>query len=71
MQTKRQIAEKIADLLFGHGEIQANRLILVKEKSPGGGRVTNAIDLGGWSKGAVIDRIIDVLNDLDQKSRPA
>jgi hypothetical protein len=51
--TMRELAEQIADDLFTNGEGKpADRLVLT---------VNGRRDLGGWSRGAVIDRVVAIL----------
>jgi hypothetical protein len=58
----RQIAQRIADDLFVNGEgVEAERLVLWLDSQDA--------NLGGWSKRAVIDRIVKVLVDFRPSTR--
>lgn len=56
--TRREVAERIADYLFSNGGgKEADRLLLVIEDSSCSAKVSNARYLGGWSKAAVRDAV--------------
>ncbi len=57
-----QIVDAILDRLFtnGSGE-KANRLLLIQESRSGAAKVTDATDLGGYSRTAVRDILRDAL----------
>lgn len=66
-ETNRQVAERIAEYLFKNGAgSEADRLLLVKEDYNCSARVTQAVNLGGWSKKAVVDAIESLIREGKQ-----
>lgn len=64
MKDTNEIANTIADYLFKSGisNKEADRLLLVIEDRSCSAKVSDARYLGGWSKAAVRDSIINILN---------
>jgi len=60
-----QGVDELVDRLFrnGFGD-EADRLLLVREAKSGNAKVTNADDLGGWSKAAVKAMLTVACSDL-------
>ena len=58
----KQTLHQLVESLFTNGaKSKATRLVLVKEEHNGSARITGALDLGGWSREAIKDRIQDFL----------
>lgn len=68
-ETPRAIAERIADYLFSNGGgKEADRLLLVIEDSSCSAKVSDARYLGGWSKAAVRDAVLRVLESSQEST---
>lgn len=66
MAEKKQIAEAIANYLFQNGNgMEADRMLLVVEDRSCSAKVSDARYLGGWSKKAVQDAVLRILESTE------
>ena len=66
MADKSQIAEAVANYLFANGwGVEADRLLLVVEDRSCSAKVSDAQYLGGWSKPAVINVVLRILESTE------
>ena len=66
MADRKQIAEAVAEYLFKNGNgLEADRMLLVVEDRSCSTKITDARYLGGWSKKAVQDAVLRILESTD------
>ncbi len=66
MADNKQIAEAVAEYLFKNGNgMDADRLLQIVEDYSGKAKVSDAQCLGGWSKAAVRDVVLRVLESTE------
>lgn len=70
-KSKTELAEAIADYLFKNGSgTKADRLLLIVEDYSSKAKVSEARYLGGWSKPAVRDAVLSILESAAAKGEP-
>jgi hypothetical protein len=68
--TREEAVNAILDKLFVNGMGQrADRMVLVQEDYSGKATVSNAHDLGGWSRLPIRDLLLDALRQREQEVR--
>lgn len=61
-ETPREIAERVVERMFTNGSKEkATRLVLVLEERTGEAKIETAANLGGWSRGPLVDFIEDAI----------
>jgi hypothetical protein len=68
--TREETVNAILDKLFVNGMGQrADRMVLVQEDYPGKAKVSDARDLGGWSRLPIRDLLLDALRQREREVR--
>jgi hypothetical protein len=68
--TREEVVNAILDKLFVNGMGQrADRMVLVQEDYSGKAKVSDAHDLGGWSRLPIRDLLLDALRQREQEVR--